>query len=204
MSSDEKKPLAEARDVALEMVFMLGDVCKDIQVAGSVRRGKAMVGDIEIVALPKHKHDLHSKLETMLHRGTISKAFYGISNTNRWGEKYKGMMYKGFKVEVFSADEHNWGYVYWLRTGPAESNAWVMQRLLVGKSPYRPNEGYFWVKDKKVSVPDEKEMFRLLGMPFVEPPSRTLDRYEQGMRWFKPADKLQFVVDNTPKQNGLF
>jgi hypothetical protein len=35
MSSDDKKPLAEARDVALEMVFMLADVCKDIQVAGS-------------------------------------------------------------------------------------------------------------------------------------------------------------------------
>lgn len=203
MSTGEKKPLAEARAIAEEFVSLIAKDCDVVEIAGSCRRGKAMVGDIEIVARPKWRQ-LHARLETMVFNGVASKAFYGVSNSNRWGEKYKGLMYKDVKIEVFTADVHNWGYVYWLRTGPAESNAWVMQRLLMGKSAYRAHEGYWRLGERKISVPDEHEMFRLLGMGYIEPSSRTLDRYEAGMKWFKSVGDLTFVEDNSPKQTGMF
>jgi DNA polymerase/3'-5' exonuclease PolX len=53
MSSKQRIPLARARIIAGEIVDLLTPVCERIEVAGSVRREKATVGDnIEIVCVP--------------------------------------------------------------------------------------------------------------------------------------------------------
>lgn len=46
-------PLAHAEQVALELVAVLEDTCDRIEVAGSIRRRKSDVGDIEILAISK-------------------------------------------------------------------------------------------------------------------------------------------------------
>jgi len=45
--------LAEARKLAEQMVERLRPACDKIEIAGSVRRGKPEVKDIEIVCLPR-------------------------------------------------------------------------------------------------------------------------------------------------------
>src|SRR5437763_11180363 len=52
--SKTERTLAEAERIAAAIVADLAPSCARIQVAGSVRRRKELVGDIEIVAVPRH------------------------------------------------------------------------------------------------------------------------------------------------------
>ena len=50
----EKHPLTEAQNIAEKLVDKLRPACERIEIAGSIRRQKAEIGDIEIVAIPKY------------------------------------------------------------------------------------------------------------------------------------------------------
>lgn len=52
-SSTAPMSLRRARAVAAEMVEALRPYCHRVEVAGSIRRGREWIGDIEIVAIPK-------------------------------------------------------------------------------------------------------------------------------------------------------
>lgn len=51
----KRLPLAEAKKVAEELVEEMHPYCDRIAIAGSIRREKEFVNDIEIVAIPKHE-----------------------------------------------------------------------------------------------------------------------------------------------------
>ena len=53
MSTQTRRPLAEAEKAADDIISILFESCERIEVAGSIRRKQAYVGDIEIVAIPK-------------------------------------------------------------------------------------------------------------------------------------------------------
>jgi len=53
-----KVPLAKAEKIASRVVEKLMPYCQRIEIAGSIRRRKAEIGDIEIVAEPKMIRDL--------------------------------------------------------------------------------------------------------------------------------------------------
>lgn len=205
-------PKVEAKK-AIERVqiikAMLADACERIEIAGSLRRGKALVGDAEIVVLPKHAPTLLARLDKMVAERLINKAAYGEKRLTRWGEKYRGLMYQGLRIEIFLADADNWGYVFWLRTGPGDANAWVMQQCIYQQAPYRAIDGY-WTLTKtyqRISVPDEREMFRLLGIGQVlEPKYRTIERYVAMMRNVKWADQLTLTAPTPekPTQTSMF
>jgi hypothetical protein len=52
--SKTKRPLPDAERIAAAIVADLAPSCARIQVAGSVRRRTEVVGDIEIVAIPRY------------------------------------------------------------------------------------------------------------------------------------------------------
>ena len=203
MSSDEKKPLREAEVVAERVCEMLRETVEWISPAGSVRREKNLVGDIEIVARTADARALLARMDKLVLDGVITKAKYGDST--RWGDKYRGFMLMGFRVELFVGDKDNIGYIYWLRTGPGDANTFVMTRLAQLDSPYRANEGYWWQDGKKLAIPTEKEMFRLLGMEWVRPSLRTADLYAHRMRGWQPVE-VNFAegVHTPPRQSVLF
>ena len=53
MSEKRRWPLADARAVAERWLAMLAPVCERVQIAGSARREKPEVGDIELVYVPR-------------------------------------------------------------------------------------------------------------------------------------------------------
>ncbi len=50
-----RRLLADAERIVAAIVAGLAPVCTRIQVAGSVRRRKDVVGDIELVAIPRYE-----------------------------------------------------------------------------------------------------------------------------------------------------
>src|SRR3989304_4969145 len=51
--SERKWPLADAWMIAQRSVMLLMPLCQRVEIAGSIRRRKSQVGDIEIVCVPR-------------------------------------------------------------------------------------------------------------------------------------------------------
>lgn len=172
-----KRPLAKAIAEAEAFRDLCAGAYHRWEIAGSVRRHKPEVGDIEHVVIPDG-NALWARLESLLPGdglwgeavGTIEKAGYP-DGSHRWGEKYRGVMFRGFRHEIFAADALNWGAILAIRTGPAEFS----QRLVtdIKRGGLRQDGGY--VKDAHgniVSVPDEATFLRLCGSAWIEPCDR--------------------------------
>jgi DNA polymerase/3'-5' exonuclease PolX len=109
MSDGQKVKAEEAREKVEIIRELLESQCRQIVIAGSLRRGKALVGDAEIVALPKYAPNLLARLDRMVAEQLIVKAAYGEKRLTRWGDKYRGFVYQGLRIELFLAEPDNWG-----------------------------------------------------------------------------------------------
>lgn len=224
MSSGTGIALAKAQKVAGDLLLHLDDVTAWHCVAGSVRREKSMVNDIEIVVRPANKSALLNRLDVLVHSSVIEKARYGKQMTHRWGEFYRGMRYQGVLIEVFICDEHNQGYIQWLRTGEGVKNTYVMNRLIACHAPVRFNAGYGWhvsydkkhanydaelgyAKLGKLIIPNEYTLYFLLGMEPILPKFRTEKVYRRHLdKWVycPDADVLEGLYVPELKQKRLF
>jgi len=200
MSAGTKLPLADAQRVADKLAARLAPACERIEVAGSIRRGKAEVGDIELVAIPRFEaravaaqiglfdsdvpteqaNLLDEELAVMLDLGMIWRhPPRGWDAPPAWGERYKkcwlqlrpGQM---AQVDLFLADARNWGAIFAIRTGPHDFSAALVTRLKYN-TPYRQQEGYLIHKEtgEVMAVPEEADYFRLAGVPWIEPRERS-------------------------------
>lgn len=189
MSDGEKRPHADMLAVALEVRGLLALACTRIAIAGSVRRGKALVGDIEIVAQPAGGL-LHRQLDALLARGDLAQRRKSTGALLAWGERYRAAVYRGVALDVFIVlPDRPWGVTYLLRTGPGEANeALVTTRGSVtrhgvrGVLPVgmRMVDGALWRAGVRLETPEEIDVFAAVGLPYIVPPSRSAAVYD---RW---------------------
>lgn len=193
--SETRISLSAAQAIVEELADVLRPACERMEIAGSIRRARPDVKDAEIVAIPKGR-DLHDLTDKLVEYGVITKATYGAAGQTRWGDEYRGLLYKGLKVEIFLADADSWGNQFWLRTGPGDANTFVMKYLAWRNAPVRFQEGYVWwsasgwhkvqrgksevwaaADRRKLRLPNEEDLFAVLGMPFIPAPLRTEEKY---------------------------
>lgn len=201
MSTGLKLPASEVQPIAIQLATMLEPACEWLALAGSLRRGKMMVGDVEIVAIPKDNYWVHT--DGLLQAGTVSHA-----KPKGWGPKLRKLVYQGVKFDVFLCDADNRGYQYWLRTGPdnAEDRAnTTLMTLMKDKAPFTVHDGYAWLGTKKLRISTEDEWFGLLGFHFIEPKDRTTSLYTRLLKAkdHRYGDPKQFLPPE-PKQMHLF
>ncbi len=188
-AAEIKFPYAEAKHYADRVVQLLAPHCHRCEIAGSIRRCKAEVKDIEIVCIPKRNKliGLFSEED-----GDPVKEF--CDQVNRW-RKVKGeptgkytqriLPGNGIKLDLFIVNPDNWGFQFAIRTGSANYSAQTLGVAWV-KAGYKGIDGMLtWVKaDFKdvdgilikrgaiVPVREEKDFFELIGVPFTEPENR--------------------------------
>lgn len=196
MSTGTKIGLDTARETARALVAALGDTCERIEIAGSIRRGKPEVGDIEIVAIPRYDdveiggqldlfapprtarvNLLTARLDTLLEAGTLTRTPPDGLTRPAWGEKYKKLWVKlaaggWLQVDLFITEVNNWGAILTIRTGPADFSEALVTRIK-HDTPYRQQEGYLRdVYGAIVPVLTEQDYFRLAGVAWVDPDKR--------------------------------
>jgi len=167
--------LLEAGKMAAQLIRLLEPCCEKIEIAGSIRRQKKEVKDIEIVVLPKDKIGGYAGREG---ERMLSKKLAFLEDKSRIrmiknGEKYKQfMLTKRDGKELISVDlfivtpPAQWGVIYAIRTGPASFSKWLVS--------YRKPQGYKF-KDgvlinpigEKLTTPTEKSLFNTLGTGFI-------------------------------------
>lgn len=170
---DKRYPYAEAYAIALDVLSQLEPYCTRAEIAGSLRRKKVTVGDIEIVAIPKPYST-----------GGLFNDNGIAAVVNQW-EKVRGEMEygktkytqrilpSGIALDLFFADENNWGYIFALRTGSADYSYKVLASTWVSMG-YKSDGGYLYKDGKRFEIREEKDLFDLLNLRYVEPEKRNL------------------------------
>lgn len=129
--------LEEAQVIAERIKAELAPHCERIEIAGSIRRKKPEVGDIEIVAIPK-PYDI----------GLFESGITPV--VNQW-EKVKGelpckytqrILPEGIKLDLFFAEPDNWGLIYAIRTGNADNSPTMLASEWVSQG-YKSQGGIF-------------------------------------------------------------
>ena len=159
-----KRDLAVA--IAERVKAQLAPHCNRIEIAGSVRRRKTDPHDIEIVAIPK-------PYEVGLFASGIALV------VNQWpkvrGElpcKYtRRSLPDGIGLDLFFAAPENWGLILAIRVGSAFYSHHMLARGWV-RNGYKSVDGMLTRDGVAVPVREERDLFRLAGVPWTEPEER--------------------------------
>lgn len=211
----DRVELSVARKIIEEFAALIRPHCDRLEIAGSIRRNSDYVKDGELVAIG-HGADLHAALDRLASDSTVTKARYGADQSTRWGPDYRGLMYHGLKIEIFMTDLDNWGYLYWLRTGPGDANTAIMSMLGSQKAAIRFQGGQGWYSPKweynqkrkawqaeikwPLRLGSEEALFAVLGLPYLPPEYRTAVKYRTLMqaKSHKWPDYGRFIIFPTP------
>jgi DNA polymerase/3'-5' exonuclease PolX len=174
--------LQHAQELANQWKRLLSPSCTRIEIAGSIRRGKTEVHDIDLVCQPTitHTPDLFGEpgtrrdwLDALLPQIVMDMGALVVINGPR---KKKIRLQEGIALEIWKVIEPaEFGTIYLLRTGPEDFSHWlVTPRSIGGGMPswMRHKDGALWKHDTKISTPEEEDVFRALKMDYIEPAKR--------------------------------
>ncbi len=174
--------LVEALPLAEGLVEHVRCVTVRCDVAGSIRRRKETVKDVELVAIVEDYEGLFRRLAEC---GRFIKP--GVPGVIDWppkvGAKYLRMLLnEDIKLDLFVATPDNWGGIYTMRTGSGvgpDGNPWSgfvpmmfsrWKRIskggkMTGGQPTLPD-------GTMLSVPEEEDFFKLCEAEWVPPQDR--------------------------------
>lgn len=172
MSAGEKRPWAEAMEIAVRLANELAPVCTRIKVAGSLRRRRELVGDIELVIEPKQvATDLMGAL------GPDVDGVRAIAGT--WGTVMKSggrmimiQLPDGMMVDLYMTEASRWGSTLAIRTGPQDLGIRAMEQFKKRGLQHARGEIVDTRTGEVIPVPDEETYFRLAGLPCLPPEQR--------------------------------
>lgn len=180
MSAATKTPLAEAQQTAEHITAALTPFCYRIAIAGSIRRQRPFVGDIEIVALPQRQTDLLGNavpglmpLEAFLREKKVTIIKGGYDPKKKALQKYIQFKYGRYAVDLFLPETAaHWGSIFTIRTGSHEFNMWLMKtRARQVNVKFISGLLYTWQR-QPIATPEEADVFAALQMEFVPPSER--------------------------------
>jgi DNA polymerase/3'-5' exonuclease PolX len=157
----------QAKQLAEKARSELVPYCHRVEIAGSIRRQKPEVGDIELVVIPK---------------GASLMGF--VDAVNRWPKikgtpkgKYTQREYHGMKLDLFICTPNTWACNFAIRTGSAEfSHSLAIRARQVGMCF---KDARLWRHDMLGPIPDiieELDVFKALRIDWVEPEERVSAR----------------------------
>lgn len=195
--------LSEAKDIAIKICRALEPYCDRINIAGSVRRLKPEVKDIEIVALPKYEdHENADLFGAVTIVKTLNRDFVKVFNS--LGEIIKGKpngryaqikLPEGINLDLFMPQPEDFIRQYVIRVGSAEYasyviahswrvNGWVgtdkgLRRQSQCTEKKLPDGKSKWIcEHPNPTLPpvwdSEEAFFKWLGVPYRKPQDRIM------------------------------
>lgn len=177
-----KIELQEALSIANKVHSYISPAMDRVEVAGSIRRQKEIVGDIEICGIPGDREKLIKLL------GDVGQHIKpGVPGVVLWTPKttakyLRVRLTEGMNLDVFLGTTQNWGGLFMMRTGSGASpdgntfhgfipgifGRWKKMSgggRMTDAMPTMPTGEQLW-------VPEEQDFFDLLEMDFVPPEQR--------------------------------
>ena len=169
--------LAKAQKFAANVVDNLRPHSRRIEIAGSIRRQRPQVGDIDLVIEAADRRQIDAVMQA---RCTVVKN----------GEQYVSAMHQatGYQVEIWfsyapqphqeyeffpstDAKPDNFGTVLLCRTGSKEHNMVLAERARRLGLQWNPHWGVYQ-QNVCIASETEADIYRALGLEFIEPAAR--------------------------------
>jgi len=156
--------LERGQEIAAEVIKQLSPYCQKIEAAGSIRRQKEAVHDIDIVLIPSDPWNLESEVLALARprRPQLS------------GGKLKRFDYNGAQIDLYFASAETWATLLLIRTGSKENN--IRLCSLAKKKGWRlaaSGDGLFDDTGRRVAGDTEESIYKALGLPYQEPEERS-------------------------------
>jgi DNA polymerase (family 10) len=177
-------PHDQALAICLDKIEILRPRCDRIEPAGSLRRECPMVGDIEIVAIPKPALDMFGLPIPLTADHALNYVDWEeLGELIKNGPKQKQVeLHEGIMLDLFIVTPPaQWGPIFTIRTGPKEYGHSLVtskqQRTRDGRlglcpSNLRFEAGSIWKGNTMLWTPEEADVFKVLGLPWIEPEQR--------------------------------
>lgn len=165
--------------------------CERFEFAGSLRRQRPDVGDIDIVAIgkvgeipgadmfntPTTVNLLWHRIDDLLRLQTFTKHIKDTAAGPRtkWGDGCRAIEFRGCCFEIQLADADNFGPWLAIRTGPAATSEALVTRIK--KYGYACRDGFkVWdvkaVPPRRVGAVTEEQFFKMAGLEYRPPEAR--------------------------------
>jgi DNA polymerase (family 10) len=157
--------LERAQKTAEAIVKRLAPYCKPdkIVVAGSIRRRRPWVHDIDIVLIPSDPWNLQQEILN------LSRPMKPLLQ----GEKVMRFMLGDIQVDLYFATEDNWATLLLIRTGSTENNIRLCSRAKeMGWHLHADGSGLYNQYGKRVAGDTEISIYNALGLPYQTPEER--------------------------------
>lgn len=190
MSTGTRVPLVQAEAIARDLRDRLRPGCQRLEVAGSIRRRRPDVGDIELVAEPILQPE-HNVLGELIGERSVLDSWIRMSRDHGYladhptdpkdGGRYKKLVHppSGLQVDLFIVrPPAQWGVVYLIRTGPARYSEWLVTHArraghhVAGGALHMGSLECGTRRCQVVPTPDEWAVFEALGLPYQQPEDR--------------------------------
>ena len=161
-----------AQKLAEKILAEISPYCLKAEIAGSIRRRRPFVNDIDLVLLPRDGNLL-----------ALQERFHKSCKVLKEGQQ--NAMYElanGFQLDVFFAYQKealftpmttNWGTLLLCRTGSKEHNIYLIEQAKKINRAWRPYAGVFDLDTGDcLACATEESIFEALGLPFIPPQSR--------------------------------
>lgn len=183
--------LSTAKSIAESIAREMSPFCAKVLIAGSIRREKPEVKDIEIVAVPYFEHSLFPSGNLFEPEITVSKNLLfdwannqtrvrwikpGTSEIIPWQPKEDGKYWRGLvaadgeeiKLDLFIAKPENFGVISTIRTGSAAFSQSLVT-IIKHQTPFRVEGGNLTRKSSGeiIECPTEESFFQNAGIVFV-------------------------------------
>lgn len=152
--------LERAQKIAGEVVKRLSPYCSRIEVAGSVRRKKPWVNDIDFVLVPSDLWNLHHEI-------------IGMGQVRMSGNKIMRVMVGSTQIDIYFASEETWATLLLIRTGAAENN--IRLASLAKNRGWHlaaSGDGLFDESGQRIAGDSEESIYGALGLPYQKPEER--------------------------------
>ena len=166
---------SEVEPLAFKIVSTIEQHCIRVEVAGSIRRRKPTVNDIDVVIQPKS----NSWLQIIK---AIRREFDAV--TEKQGEKL-ATLYVPFvskqgqgllQVDLYRASRSTWGILLLIRTGSAEHNIYLAKLAIRKGYRLAYSKGLLDKGGEIIASESEQDVFQALGLDYIPPEERELKK----------------------------
>jgi DNA polymerase (family 10) len=159
-----KIALERAQKTAEAIIKRLEPYCKKredgkpyIQVAGSIRRRRPWVNDVDLILIPSDLWNLHHEI-------------MGLGQTQAAGGKIMRVMVGSIQVDIYIASEETWATLLLIRTGSADNNIRLCSRAReLNWQLHADGSGLFDQNGKRIAGDTELSIYNALGLKWQEP-----------------------------------
>jgi DNA polymerase/3'-5' exonuclease PolX len=180
-------PAELALAVAREICGRLKPCCTRLVIAGSLRRRRDPVGDVEVVYVPrwgdipdglftKHGDLARAEIDLMLEDGTLAKRLRRDSPAPAgWGPQNRLAVHleTGVPVDLFATVEPHWFNYLVCRTGGMKNNVEIASAALAKNLTWHPyKSGFSDASGNVLKASSEEDVYRIAGLPYLPPQKR--------------------------------